>query len=173
MENLILKCKTKYDLDVITNFNRFHMYSKLSTKIVTVISVLLFILAIFAPDFDITFRTLIGAIAIIWILEVVFLPKVYAKKAYTSSKITSNSLIEAEFYEEKIILKTIKDNEIVGNSTLKYDDLFKIVDDKKYMYLYISQNQAFICNKNNFEGDYNKLLEVLKEKLGKKYKVKK
>ena len=65
------------------------------------------------------------------------------------------------------------DGENIGNTIVKYEDFYKVCDTKDAIYMYVANNQAFICSKENMEGDYNKVSEILKEKLDKKYKIKK
>ena len=58
----------------------------------------------------------------------------------------------------------------MAKGELNYKELYKIVDLKKYIYLYISSNQAFICSKDKMDGNYNELSEILKSTLVKNIK---
>lgn len=173
MGEKILQSKTSYDYETVKKFNKFHMYSRPDTIVVTILAIFLVLFSIFAYDAELSFRGMTLVIAIIWFAEILLLPHFHTKKALKSSKIHSNSTVEFEFYNEKVVLNTIMDGENVGNTIVKYEDFYKVCDVKEALYMYISANQAFICSKANMEGNYNKLSEILKEKLDKKYKVKK
>ncbi|MBO5476610.1 MAG: YcxB family protein [Clostridia bacterium] len=173
MEEKILQSKTSYDFETVKKFNKFHMYNQVSTKIVSVLSVFLILFSILAKDAELSFRGMTLVIAIIWFAEILLLPHLHSKKALKSSKINSNSTVEFEFYNEKVELNTIMDGENIGNTIVKYQDFYRVVDTKDAIYFYIANNQAFICSKANMEGNYEKLSEILKEKLDKKYKIKK
>lgn len=173
MEEKILQAKTSYNFETVKKFNKFHMYNQVSTKIVTVLAIFLVIFSILANGAELSFRGMTLVIAMIWFTEIFTLPHLHTKKALKSSKIHSNSIIEFEFYNEKVVLNTVMDGENIGNTIVKYEDFYKVFDTKDAMYLYIANNQAFICSKENMEGDYNKVSEILKQKLDKKYKIKK
>lgn len=173
MEEKILQGETSYDFETVKKFNRFHMFNQSSYKIISILSVFLILFSIFAKDAEISFRVMTAIIAIIWFIELFTLPHFHTKKALKSSKIHSNSIVGFEFYNEKVVLNTIMNGENIGNTIVKYEDFYKVFDVKDAIYLYVSANQAFICSKNNMNGNYEKLSEILKEKLNKKYKVKK
>lgn len=169
MEDVIVRCKSKYDFETLKRFNRFHMYSNPTYKIVTVLAIFLILYAIFIPDEPIM-RIIIGLIGVIWILEVIFLPITFSKKAIKTSKLNNEVHVVVEFFKDKIEIETVKEDKSIGNTTLEYEDVHKICDTKHAIYIYVSSNQAFVCNKANIEGDYEKLVSLLREKLGKKYK---
>ena len=164
MDNLILKAKSKYDIQTLLKFNRYNMYSRVQSKIVTILSIFLIIFGVMASSSTMGLRAICVGVGIVWILEMIFLPKVYAKRVYNSSKISSEADVEFECYS---------DEKEMSKGELDYKDLYKVVDLKDYIYLYITSNQAFICSKDNIDGDYDKLSDVLKNSLGKKYKIKK
>lgn len=173
MEDKILQSKTSYNFETVKKFNKFHMYNQVSTKIVSILSIFLILFAILAKDAELSFRGMTLVIAIIWFAEILLLPNFHTKKALKSSKIHSNSTVEFEFYNEKVVLNTVMDGENIGNTIVKYEDFYKVFDTKDAIYMYVANNQAFICSKESMEGDYNKVSEILKEKLDKKYKIKK
>lgn len=171
MEDAIVTCKSKYDYETLKRFNRFHMYSKPMYKIVTVLAIFLILYAIIVPD-ELIIRLVIGLIGVVWLLEVIFLPVIYSKKALKTSALQAGAHIIVEFFDKKVKIETLKGEENIGNTTLDYNDIYKIYDTKHAIYIYVSSNQAFVCNKANIEGNYDNLVNMLKEKLGKKYKKK-
>ena len=171
MEDAIVTCKSKYDYETLKRFNRFHMYSKPMYKIVTVLAIFLILYAIIVPD-ELIIRLVIGLIGVVWLLEVIFLPVIYSKKALKTSALQAGAHIIVEFFDKKVKIETLKGEETIGNTTLNYSDIYKIYDTKHAIYIYVSSNQAFVCNKANIEGNYDNLVSMLKEKLGKKNKKK-
>ena len=66
---------------------------------------------------------------------------------------------------------TLKSGEIVGETVIKYAEVYKIKETKDYMYIYISGNQSILCGKQNVEGDLEKVKDILVQKVA-KYKRK-
>lgn len=172
-EELICKCESKYDYDAIKRFNKCHMYNNPRNIIVTIIAIILVIYSIVGVGADNYLRIICGIIGVIWIVELALLPTLWSKRAYKTSKVVANAKLVVNFYNEKMQLFSLKNDEKVGESIITYDDVYKVLETKDYIYIYISSNQAYLCKKEKFEGDYNLISEKLKEKLQKKYKVKK
>ena len=60
----------------------------------------------------------------------------------------------------------------VANAKIKYEELFKIIETKKNIYLFLDSAQSIILNKNNFKlGSCEQCIEFLKDKLKEKYKI--
>lgn len=169
---IIAKCETQYDYDTLLQFNKVHSRSQGRNIVVSIIAILLLLFAIFF-DSDIYLRIIAGTISIIWFVEMFTLPYLWAKKIYKTSKYTSDTKLNFTFYEDKMELVTIKKDEKMGEAKISYEDIYKVLETKNYIYLYISANQAYVCSKEKFEGDYNKITQILSNKLGKKYKIKK
>lgn len=172
-EKLICKCESKYDYDAIKQFNRSHMYNNPRNIIVTIIAAILVLYSIFGINTDSYLRIICGIIGIIWVVEISILPTLWSKKAYKTSKIMADAKLMVNFYNEKMQLLSLKNDEKVGESIITYDDIYKVLETNNYIYLYISSNQAYLCKKENFEGDYSIIVQKLKDKLQKKYKIKK
>lgn len=173
-EDKIITLTCKYDYDAIKKFNKMHMYTSTRNKIITLIAIALLIYGIVSNSSDIEFRIWCVIISIIWFIEMIFLPTYSAKKAFKSSKLYSTTEIIYDFYKDNIILKTIRDGESSGESKIKYTDFYKVIDTKEYLYMYVTSNQGYICSKKDIRAEeYSKLSQIFKDKLDKKYKVKK
>lgn len=167
----IAKTRTKYDYEAIKKFNQVHSYSRPSTWIVSVIAILILIFAIVDNTFEPYYRILIGAISIIWFTEVLTLPIISAKRAYKTSRLSQDAEVEVEYYEDSLKMITLKSGEKVGETVIKYAEIYKIKETKDFMYIYISGNQSVLAGKTNVEGDLEKVKDKLQEKV-KKYKRK-
>ena len=65
MDKLILKAKSKYDLKVLIDFNRYNLYSSLQARIVTILSIILIIFGIISSDFSIGLRILTVLVGVV------------------------------------------------------------------------------------------------------------
>lgn len=172
-EDIILTGECEYTREIIKKFNKMHMYSQPKNICVSIVAMLLIIYAILAQNIDIAFRCVAGGISIIWFVEMLTLPYLWTRKIFKTSKLVVETKLRYNFLEEKINLESLKNNEKIGESIISYSDLYKVVDKKEYIYLYISSNQAYVIPKNTFNGNYNKVVSIFKEKLGNKYICKK
>lgn len=170
-KEFIAKSKTKYDYEAIKKFNQVHSYSRPMTWIVSVIALLILIYAVVDNAFESYYRILIGAISTIWFIEMLTLPIISAKRAYKTSRLSQDAEVEVAFYDDEIKMTTLKSGEIVGETVIKYAEVYKIKETKDYMYIYISGNQSILCGKQNVEGDLEKVKDILVQKVA-KYKRK-
>ena len=170
-KEIIAKTKTKYDYEAIKKFNQVHSYTRPSTWIVSIIAIFLLIFAIVDNSFESYYRILIGAIVTIWFLEMITLPIISAKRAYKTSRLSQDAEVEVEFYNDEIKMNTLKSGEKVGETVIKYAEIYRIKETKDFMYIYISGNQSIIAGKQNVEGDLEKVKDILVQKVA-KYKRK-
>lgn len=171
MDNWFLKFETKYDLSVLKKFNRYNLYSKPTTCITTVMALLLIVIGLLSGSFDVTYRLIFCCIGALWIIEMIFLPGIYAKSTIKTSKLNNVAIVEVTLDSNNISMITRKGDSVVSTATIDYDDVYKICDTKQFIYIYISKNQAVICSKENMEGNYEEGKRFISEKIGKKYKA--
>ena len=99
------------------------------------------------------------------------LPIISAKRAYKTSRLSQDAEVEVEFYNDEIKMNTLKSGEKVGETVIKYAEIYRIKETKDFMYIYISGNQSIIAGKQNVEGDLEKVKDILVQKVA-KYKRK-
>lgn len=172
MDNWYMKFTSKYDYEALKTFNKYNLYSRPTTWIITILSVLLIVIGIIFTSFDTYYRLILCCIGIAWILEVIFLPHIHAKSTIRTSKINNMSTVEVKMDSNNISMITKKEDNVVSTGSIEYDDVYKICDTKEYIYVYIAKNQAILCSKQNMDGNYEDCKKFLVEKLGKKYIVK-
>lgn len=168
-EKYIYRCISDYDYKAIRKFNYVNTLLDIRYIITTVLAIFLIVFGVIYSG-DVTLKVITLIVGIIWLLEFFYLPTIRAKIAYKSSSIIKRAKVEVKYYEDKIILNTVQDENVIGATTLNYNELYKVIDTKATMYLYISKVQAFISSKNNADGDYNKVTEIIKSKIGNKYR---
>lgn len=93
-------------------------------------------------------------------------------RQYKNNKILGNETYNYyEFSEDNIIVNSTRDEENIGQSILKYTDIVKVVENKKFVVLFISNVTAFVVSKANMtEGKIEDLIAFLKLKID-KYKI--
>lgn len=172
MEDLVMKFKTKYDFNAIKTFNKYNMYHKSVTWIITIIAILIIIISICLKSMETMYRITCCVIGITWILEIIFLPVLRAKSVMKTSNINKDAVVELEFKKEDIFMITKRKEDIISTSVMKYEDIYKVCNANDYIYVYISKDQAILCSKENMTGKYSNFIKFLKGKIGKRYKGK-
>jgi len=93
----------------------------------------------------------------------------YIEKKRLMKKITSSTMFNYQVTEEHILIEVVNK---MGkeNGILKYEYIYKVIEDKDYFYLFINSMNAYIMSKKDLSEDSIKYIEqVLKQKI-KKYK---
>ncbi len=91
---------------------------------------------------------LIGALGVI--MGIIYIPLIFLiwnirlKKAYESNKAFKDTKIHMTFWEEELELKTAK-----TESRIRYDALYSVLEDDKYILLCPSSKQYFVVKKAN------------------------
>ena len=119
MDNWFLKFETKYDLSVLKKFNRYNLYSKPTTCITTVMALLLIVIGLLSGSFDVTYRLIFCCIGALWIIEMIFLPGIYAKSTIKTSKLNNTSTVEVTLDSNNISMITRKGDSVVSTNTPK------------------------------------------------------
>ena len=159
-----IKASTVYDLEVFQAWHRLNAYGKSPRKKVLkmfILSVALMIgagLSIIAFDNDILMWIMIFIIFVIVIINCYlyfFAPKIVYKNQSSHGKI-ENSFI---FYDDGFEGFSVRDG-ITAISKVKYYALFKIIESKKYFFLYENESMAHIIDKTTIECEDIQLLKT-------------
>lgn len=107
---------------------------------------------------------------IAYTLFVILLNKSNVKKAFNNSEaLKSNVRFNYEFEEEKVNVEIITSYN-VQKQIIRYDGLFKVIENKEYLFLFVNQFNSLVINKNDIdEQGLNDLRLKLKDSV-KKYK---
>lgn len=91
------------------------------------------------------------------------------RKYYKTAKKLLEILSQYKFTEECLYVETHTEA-LSGNSQIKYEALHKIYELQDMIYIFISNNQAYILEKKNFNAEsFQKLRRILQDKIGKMY----
>lgn len=169
-----IKAKCKYDFESVKALAHLAMYKKADPKkrlkFWTVVYAILFaivVLEMLAFGMD---TVLLCALAV----EIAFLSLMYGwhfivpKTQYKALAKLQNSENEYVFCDTFLKVST-KNNEYSGESVIEYSCFVKAYETTKYFFLFQTNNQAFLVDKNTIEGGTaeeirNKLSGLLKNK---------
>lgn len=85
------------------------------------------------------------------------------RRAYRTTKISQNLTLNYTFEPERVIVKSTN-----GESQVRYEDLYKVIETSTHFYLMIGSNQAYIVVKANCDAALIAFLKGLREQIGPK-----
>ena len=169
-----IKAKCKYDFDAVKALAHFTMFKKASPKkrlmFWTVAFALLYgiiILEIILFGMDTILLVLLG-IEMLWLMLMYFwyfvIPKIQYK-SLAKMKETENQYV----FCDDVLRTFTKSQEYNGEAVIEYSLFVKVYETSKYFFMYQTNNQVFIVDKNTIEGGTveeirNKLSAFVKNK---------
>ena len=81
------------------------------------------------------------------------------KNSWTSNRSLQNSIVKYEFFEDSFSYITPS-----GTNTIKYENLYKILDTKTDIYLLISNRQGMVISKENCGNEFISFIDQIKNK---------
>lgn len=170
MEEIVLN--VEYTKKVIIDFNRNHykfsnrMFSRICNIFASIIVVCdMFLLVL--GEYDV-FKSglIIWQILMIFcivILNTNIFPDILTNSYLKSDKLSHGLNSKMTFNKEKLVVE----NEI-ETMRLEYSKLYKVMETKEYIYLYINKNQAIIVTKKStLEENISKLIGILRVSVNK------
>ena len=144
----MVKVKTKIDKKVQISLSKKRLFVALVLTIMGVIGIIAYTVLTIAFDYDVLNRYLLlvipfglgfAMIALIW---------------QNIKKINGNEFInEYEFNSEFLNISTTKNNEVIGTQKVYYKDIFKVKENKSYIFIYINQASVFVIDKTCVKAD--------------------
>ena len=157
MERLLFETTSENTLEEFIRFNQVVARSQKAYWIyraVVIISILVCSLYLFIKG-----DLYGGSIFLIVLVFIVILWRVLlttrARKCWQSNKMMQNMVETFYFYEDHV-----EQISPMGNITIHYDQLYKILEDQKHFYLLIAKNQGSIVNKENCK---EQLIDFIRE----------
>jgi hypothetical protein len=172
-----MKNKTKID------FNAQYELTKISSRIAKMAVIMIgfiFIISgffVYAADYALGIGSIVGGIGVILLLLTTWnrtikksVKKMIAKYPFMNNSSTFN---DYEFTGENVTVVTTRDDEQAGKSVIRYTDIFKVVENDHFLFLFINPLTSFILNKDNMtEGSIDDVNSVLRKNVAKYKKVK-
>lgn len=171
-----IKASSKYDYKTFASFQRFHFRVRLK-----ILNILIFILTVFVAfvftitaiysyiDSQMIFGGTIFVVMLVGMLFTYFcMPKILYKRDKVNQDAENNFV-----FKEKIEI-TSKNNYQTTTATLEYDAIWRIYENKNYIYMFLDPNKAEIVDKSTVTGGtITDLRMLLISKIGAdKYKIK-
>ena len=152
-----IKAKCKYDLDSVKALTYLTMYKKSDPRkrlifwsTAFAILFIIIILEIIAFGFDTILAVLLGA-EIFGLLLIYFSYFIIPKIQYKSLAKMQN--VENQYIFCDNVLKAFtKSQEYNGEAEIEYSFFVKVYETSRYLFLYQTNNQVFIVDKNTIEG---------------------
>jgi len=171
----LIEARTKYTKESFREFQRFNLFTGARGAIMIVCLIIIFGAGLIsmAPSFASGDPT--GSFpAIIFItLGILYLlrPRIAARSAFKRSPALFESGVAYSFSGE-FFTETVSGASVSGVSNIKYAALYKAFETKKYFYLYLQPNSAFIIDKTGFtQGTPEELAAILGRAMpGKKFR---
>ena len=152
-----IKAKCKFDLETVKALTYLTMFKKGSpqkrmTALNVLFSVLLAIvileIILFGIDINLVLVAISGIIILLWNAYMWFF---YPKVRYKALAKMKNTQNEYKFTDERIFVTTTGE-EYNGEAQIEYSLFVKVYETSRYLFLYQTNNQVFIVDKNTIEG---------------------
>lgn len=163
-----LKVVTNYNEELIKKYMIDHFFIR-TKKVKIIINIIIIVCTILTVLLIINTKTISNfSIICLFIYLIGFiefntsiLPNRSFKKLKKSSKVTLNVENNYTFSKENIKIATL-----TGSSTINYQDIYQCIEVKNAYYIYISDRQAFIVDKEQLSQEENeKLGKILSSKI--------
>lgn len=160
-----MKAKTKVDKYALKQLIQI-IYKK-QKAFLAIIGILITAWGIFMLKISLVYLIVVG-IGFVFFIFFVFLYELLVLKTETNNKIfKSLTYFIYEFNDEDFKVSTICNNELLSFSNHKYSDIYKIIENKNYIFMFITKVDAYILSKHTIR--YKDLLTI-KQKLIEKVK---
>jgi len=162
-----MKNITKFDINIQLELVKITTKKIKFSLLIVGIMLILFGISIYRED-DVTGMGLaFGGLAVI-IIFVLFWDKLMIKQFKNNNLLKGETYNYYEFNDNGFTADTIREEECIGKSNLKYTDIIKAVENKKFLVLFISNAQAFVISKNGMtEGRVEDLIILIKSRVTK------
>lgn len=88
---------------------------------------------------------------IAYTLFVILLNKSNVKKAFNNSEVLkSNIKFNYDFEEEKVNVEIVTSYN-VQKQVVRYNEMFKVIENKEYLFLFVNQFNSLVVNKNDMD----------------------
>jgi len=143
--------RTEYQLEILKDFIR---YSIKRNCLITLISsaVILFCAIIEVSMEEYLLGCIFATLGVFFLIMAICLVPISIKKA----TLMPNIVNEYQFLPESLNVTTFSNGENLGNSTIPYSRIIKVVENKNCLYLYLNKVQALIVDTRKFSENLDK-----------------
>lgn len=149
----MIENKTEYTNDILKDYI---LFSTKKTRLITFISVAVIIVcSIIELIFgEYLMAGIFFAVGLFFFLSNFYIVKFAVKKSVAMPKIKNHY----EFLPDKLNIITYSNNEEVSKNTISLKAIFKVIENKDCLYLYLNKSQALIVKISNFNDKNDKEL---------------
>jgi len=153
---MIHKTTVKFTYEEYKRFSLTIMKKALTKTAIGLLILLLFAAVLLGMD-NPKLAALLCAFIPLYIFMLVLKINKQIKRTYESNELLKDITQTIEFYEIHFIAKSDK-----SETTVEYEKLYKVIENKTNFYLMIADNQGYIVSKANCD---NELIEFIKTKI--------
>jgi len=154
---MIHKTTVKFTYEEYKRFSLTIMKKALTKSAIGLVILLLFAAILFGMN-NSKLSALLCAFVVLYTFMLVFKINSQIKKTYESNELLKDITQTIEFYEKHFVAKSDK-----SETTVEYEKLYKVVENKTNFYLMIADNQGYIVSKANCSGDLIDFIIALKK----------
>ena len=151
------------------------LQDKIIIPVVAIELVLLaFALFLLIGEHDYLKSGILGLLMIIYPFVLLFIMNLQVKRNYNINKVVYDTMTYDYLFTDEKLFVTLHQKEHESKGHITYRAMYKVIDTPKFLFIFISSNQAYLIQKDRFESieEYEKVIERIK-KDNVKYKFKK
>ena len=154
---MIHKTTVKFTYEEYKRFSLTIMKKALTKSAIGLLILLLFAAILFGMN-NSKLSALLCAFVVLYTFMLVYKINSQIKKTYESNELLKDITQTIEFYEKHFVAKSDK-----SETTVEYEKLYKVVENKTNFYLMIADNQGYIVSKANCSGELIDFIIALKK----------
>lgn len=149
---MIHKTTVKFTYEEYKRFSLTIMKKALTKSAIGFLILLLFAAILFGMN-NSKLAAMLCAFVVLYTFMLIFKINSQIRKTYESNELLKDITQTIEFYEKHFIAKSDK-----SETTVEYEKLYKVIENKTNFYLMIADNQGYIVSKSNCD---NELIEFI------------
>ena len=150
------KTTVKFTYEEYKRFSLTIMKKALTKSAIGLLILLLFAAILFGMN-NSKLSALLCAFVVLYTFMLVFKINSQIKKTYESNELFKGITQTIEFYEKHFVAKSDK-----SETTVEYEKLYKVIENKTNFYLMIADNQGYIVSKANCDDELIRFIGNLK-----------
>ena len=154
---MLYQTSIKFTYEEYKRFSLTIMKKALTKSAIGLVILLLFAAILLGMN-NSKLSALLCAFIVLYTFMLVFKINSQIKKTYESNELLKDITQTIEFYEKHFIAKSDK-----SETTVEYEKLYKVIENKTNFYLMIADNQGYIVSKANCSGELIDFIITLKK----------
>jgi len=153
---MLHKTSVRFTYEEYKRFSLTIMKKALTKSAIGLLILLLFAAILFGMN-NPKMSALLCAFVVLYTFMLIFKINSQIKKTYESNELLKDITQTIEFYEKHFVAKSDK-----SETTVEYEKLYKVIENKTNFYLMIADNQGYIVSKANCDNELIEFINKLK-----------